>query len=217
MHEAIASRGTGSAPRCRNPSAATASKLLLGNRSLMKTFKLLSWYLQRHFSSAPWPTPTWSPNGTPPGLTQSATVTRPHRSLPVVSLFFTSQSTTRSTALPAHTNLTWCKAQCRPVRRVKLPQALQRTTRSSICFRLTHPASITSRSDSRRNPRWPAKTAGIVWGEFVANQILAAGPMMVPMLLSRRPVAAVPACGCPRLRYSFLICCRNGDSSRRLQ
>src|SRR5438034_6520072 len=40
---AIASRRTGSAPRCRHPNAATASKLLLGNHSLMKTFiKLLS-------------------------------------------------------------------------------------------------------------------------------------------------------------------------------
>src|SRR5881409_1063471 len=41
-----------------------------------------------------------------------------------------------------HMNLTWYKAQCRPVRRVKLPQVRRRTKRSSTYSRLEHPASM---------------------------------------------------------------------------
>ena len=43
------------------------------------------------------------------------------------------------------------------------------------------------------------------------------GRMMVPMRSFSHPAAVVPAYGFPRLRRIFLICCRNGDSSRRLQ
>jgi hypothetical protein len=66
-------------------------------------------------------------------------------------------------------------------------------------------------------PDGPHKTAGIVWGEYVANQILAGGPTMVPMRSSRCPAAAVLAYGCRLLRPFSPICCRNGDSSLRLQ
>ena len=72
-------------------------------------------------------------------------------------------------------NLTWCKAQCQPVRRVKPLPALRRTRRSLIYSRL-----VTSSFDALHAailagiPDGPQKTAGIVWGEFVANQILAA-------------------------------------------
>ncbi|PYJ97786.1 MAG: hypothetical protein DME68_08315 [Verrucomicrobia bacterium] len=54
-------------------------------------------------------------------------------------------------------------------------------------------------------PNGPQKTAGIVWGEFVANQILAARANDGSDALVPPPDPSVH------------ICCRNGDSSCRLE
>ena len=66
-------------------------------------------------------------------------------------------------------------------------------------------------------PDGPHKRAGIVWGEFVANQILAARANDGSNAVVPPPSAAVLACGCRLLLHSFPICCRNGDSLCRLQ
>ena len=66
-------------------------------------------------------------------------------------------------------------------------------------------------------PDGPQKAAGIVWGEFVANQTLAARANDGSDAIVPPPGGAVRACGCRLLRPLLHICCRNGDSSRRLQ
>ena len=77
-------------------------------------------------------------------------------------------------ALPARMNLTWCKAQCQRVLRVKLLPVLPRTRRSSTCSRLRAASFDTLHAAILAAiPNGPQKTAGMVWGEFVANQILA--------------------------------------------
>ena len=101
---------------------------------------------------------------------------RRHRSPLAILPFFTSQSTDAVNGdRRVRMNLTWCKARCRPVRRVKRLPALRRMRRSSICSRLLHPASMRFMPRfSLEFPMGRQKTAGVVWGEFVANQILAA-------------------------------------------
>ena len=66
-------------------------------------------------------------------------------------------------------------------------------------------------------PNGPQKAAGSVWGEFVAGQILASRANDGSDAMSCRLAAAVLVTGCRLLRCFVPICCRNGDSSRRLQ
>ena len=66
-------------------------------------------------------------------------------------------------------------------------------------------------------PDGPQKTAGIVWGEFVANQILAARANDGSNATVPPPGGSGPGVWMPTPRHFFLMCCRNGDSSRRLQ
>ena len=66
-------------------------------------------------------------------------------------------------------------------------------------------------------PNGPQKTAGMVWGEFVANQILAVRANDGWNATIQPPGGSGPGCGSPLHRHIFLMHCRNGDLSRRLQ
>ena len=114
--------------------------------------------------------------------------------------------------------LTWCKAQCQPVRRVKLLLVPRRTKCSSTCFRLAHPA-WTHFTPRRSLPflmgrTRPLESCGVNMSQTKSSP---RGPTMVPMRSSRHPVEADLACGSRLLRHFFHICCRNGVSSCRLQ
>src|SRR6266700_3368810 len=98
-----------------------------------------------------------------------------HRSPPAVLPFFRSQSTTRLTALPAthEPYLVQSEASASASREAAASaaahQALVNLFPASISsFDALHAAILAT------IPNGPQKTAGIVWGEFVANQILAA-------------------------------------------
>jgi hypothetical protein len=66
-------------------------------------------------------------------------------------------------------------------------------------------------------PNGSQKTAGIVWGEFVANQILAARANDGSDAIVPPPGGSGPGVWVPTPRRSFPMRCRNGDSSCRLQ
>src|SRR6266566_2858046 len=98
-----------------------------------------------------------------------------HRSPPAVWPFFTPQSTTPLTASPARTNLTWCKAQCKASasREAAASAAAHEVLvnlfpDSASTFDALHAAILATIPDGTH------KANGIVWGEFVANQILTA-------------------------------------------
>src|SRR5216117_2546476 len=125
-----------------------------------------------------------------------------HQSPHAVSLFLTSQSMTRLTALRAPTNLIWCRAQWPPVLRVKLLPVLRHMRRSSIYSRLADPAS------TRFTPRFsPAFLMGhrrrpaLRGGNSSRTKFSQRGPTMVTMQSSHRPVEAVQACGCQLLAF----------------
>ena len=141
-----------------------------------------------------------------------------HRSPPAVWPFFTPQSTTPLTASPARTNLTWCKAQCRPVHRAKLRQVLRRTKCSSTYFQRVHPASMHfTQQSSLQSPTEHTRSMASYGVNSSQTKFSLRGPTTVPMQLCHHPVAAVRACGCPLLRLFFPIYCRSGDSSCRSQ
>ena len=119
---------------------------------------------------------------------------------------------------PARTNLTWCKAQCRPALRVRQLPAPRRTKRSSICFRLPHPASMRFMPRfSLESPMGPKRSQ--VSCEVNSSRIksLPRVPTMVGTPPCCRRAAAVLVCGCRLLRRFFPMRCRNGDLSPRLQ
>jgi hypothetical protein len=144
--------------------------------------------------------------------------THPHLSPLAVSPFFTSQSTKRLTASPARTNLTWCKALRRPAHRVKPLPAPRRTSRSSICPPLLHPASMRFMLRfSLRSPMGHTRSQASYGVNSSQTKSLPRARMMVLMPSSRHLGAAVLACGFRLLRHFFHICCRNGDSLYRLR
>ena len=145
-----------------------------------------------------------------------ATPTR--RSPLAASLYFTSRSTTRLTASPARTSLTWWKVQCQRVRRVRLLPALRHTRPSSIYFPLGYPPLMRCTQqfslESPTGRRRPPESRGV---NSSRTKFLQRGPTTAPMLSSRPRAAAVPACGSRRRRRFFPICCRNGGSSCHLE
>src|SRR5439155_17182740 len=173
---AIASRRTGSASRCRHPSAATASKPLLGNRSLMKTFiKLLSCAVSMALFIGTlahadvvtdWNTAALEAirdGHTPPPIASRSLaivhvsiydavngIARTHEPYLVQSAVPASASREAAASAAAHDAL------------VNLFPA------AASSFDALYAAILATIPDG------PQKVAGIVWGEFVANQILAA-------------------------------------------
>ena len=102
--------------------------------------------------------------------------------------------------------------------RVQPPRAPLRIRRSSIYSQLEHPSLM--RFTPRFSPQFPTartKRQASCGANSSPAKSSRRGQMMVPMLLFSHPAAVVLAYGFPRLRRIFLICYRNGDSSRRLQ
>jgi hypothetical protein len=66
-------------------------------------------------------------------------------------------------------------------------------------------------------PNGPQKTAGIGWGEFIANQILGARANDGSESIVPSPGGSGPGVWVPHLQRSFPICCRSGDPLGRLE
>src|SRR4029453_3962184 len=161
--------------RCRNLSAATASKLLSGNPSLMKTFKVVSWYastalligtLANADVVTAWNTAALDAiragHTAPPIASRSLSILHTSIYDAVNGIARTHEPYLVQSAVPASASREAAASAAAHQALVDLFPAF------AASFDTLHAAILASIPDG------PHKTAGIVWGEFVANQILAA-------------------------------------------
>jgi hypothetical protein len=164
-----------SAPRCRHRSAATAGKFLLGSHSLMKTFKLLSCSVSTALLIGTlanadvvtdWNTAALDAiragHTAPPIASRSLAILHVSIYDAVNGIARTHEPYLVESAVPASASREAAASAAAHQALVDLLPA------SASSFDALHAAILAAIPDG------PQKVAGIVWGEFVANQILAA-------------------------------------------